>query len=54
MILMLFLSTWLDLIDLFFCWPHFVSFDSFERYVGITFMEKKMHFSILFGFSLEV
>jgi hypothetical protein len=51
---MLFFSTWLDLIDLFFCWPHFVSFGSFESYVGIIFVGKKRHFSILFGFPLRV
>ena len=54
MILMLFFSTWLDLIGLFFCWPHLISFDSFKRYVGITFMEKKRYFSILFGFPFEI
>jgi hypothetical protein len=54
MILMLFFSTWLDLIGLFFCWPHFVSFGSFERYVEIAFVEKKRHFSFLFGFPLRV
>jgi hypothetical protein len=47
-------STWLDLIGLFFCWPYFVSFGSFKRYVGITFVGKKRHFSFLFGFPLGV
>jgi len=55
MILMLFFFfTWLDLIGLFFCRPHFIIFGSFEKYVGMTFVGKKRHFSILFGFSFGV
>jgi hypothetical protein len=45
MILMLFfIFTWLDLIGLFFCWPHFVSFGSFERYVRIAFVGREKAF----------
>jgi hypothetical protein len=50
----IFFSTLLDLISLFFCWPHFASFDFFERYIGIAFVGKKKHFSFLFDFPLEV
>jgi len=49
----IFFSTWLHLIDLFFYWPHFVGFGFFERYVGITFVEEKIYFGILFSTPFE-
>jgi hypothetical protein len=50
----IFFSTWLHLIGLFFYWPYFVGFGSLKRYVGIAFVEEKSHFSILFSFPLGV
>jgi hypothetical protein len=49
----IFFSTWLDLIGLFFCWLHFVSFGSFERYVGIAFVGKKDILAFCLAFPLE-
>jgi len=53
MILMFFFFLiWVDLIGLFFYWPHFISFGSFERYVGISW-ERKGILVFCLVFSLE-